>query len=1036
MLERVVTWCLGQKGFVLFLVFLIVCVGFFSYLSLPVDAFPDVTNTQVEILSSAPGLAPLEIERFVTNPVELAMRGLPKVTQMRSVTKYGLSVVTIVFEDNVDIYVARQLVFERLAELESAMPRGVRISLGPVATAMGEIYQYTLDGALPADPQAQVTYLTELRTLQEWVVTPLLKGIPGVSEVNSFGGYFKQYQVEVEPEKLLNYGLTVDDVFSAIEQNNENVGGNIVVIHSEQAIVRGIGLIRDVEDIRNIVLKSIHGTPVCIRNVGRVSVGQAVRQGASMVDGTHEAVGGIVMMLRGENSKEVVERIKSKVARINSSNVLPNGLQIVPYYDRTTIINSSIRTVVEALLQGVVLVMIVLYVLLRSVRGSIVVLLALPLSMLATFTIMRLTGIDANLMSFGGLAISIGMIIDATIIQVENVQRHFSQNAAPGRSFTTVLKAVMEVRKPSIFGELITAMTFLPILTLEGMEGKMFRPLAATVAIALFASLLMSIVVIPSLCYLVLKPGEGEHNPLLAGLKTRYTRALGWVFDRRKVFLASAVIALVMALAVLPFLGSEFIPIMDEGAFDMDVQLLPGVSLAKSVELNQQAARRLKKFPELEMIISRTGQTGIALEARGVDKTGFTGVFKPRSEWKTASSREEMTRMMRDSLESIPGIVFSFSQPIQCRIDELVAGTRAQLIFKLFGDNIDVLTAKAEEIAQVLNDVRGTADLVIERTAGQPYISVRVDRAKIARHGLNVSDVLRVVEIAIGGKPAAQIYEQNKSFDIAIRFPEEHRNSAEAIAATLVTTRQGYNVPLKEIAAVSTEEGPVQITRENGMRRIGIEINIEDRDIVGYVQEARRRIQRTVKLPAGYFGEWGGQFENQQRAMSRLMMIGPAVIALILVLLFFTFHSLRLALLVIINLPFALIGGVFALYISGLYLSVPASVGFVVLFGVAVLNGIVLVSHFQHLREGGLNVDEAVRQGAEDRLRPVLMTALIAIFSLVPMLFATGPGSEIQKPLATVVVGGLLTSTFLTLFLIPMIYRVVENAIMRRVSRG
>jgi heavy metal efflux system protein len=1022
MFERLIAYTLRQKGMVIFLSLLIVAFGLYCYLKLPIDAFPDVTNIQVEIISHAEGLSALEIERNVTYPIEMAMRGLPDIEQMRSVTKFGLSIVTIVFKDNVDIYFARQLVFERLAEAREKVPKGVNVVMGPIATVMGEIYQYTLEGKMPTDPLQKIAYLTNLRTFQEWIVTPQLKSVAGVNEINSFGGYFKQYQVIVSPEELVKHSVTVDDVYSAIGNNNQNVGGNILERNMDQYIVRGVGLIRDIGDIGNIVLKSEHGTPTYVKDVAQVKIGEAIRMGAAMKDGKDEAVGGIVMMLRGENSRDVVRRVAAKVKEINQENMLPEGIKIVPYYDRSDIVNASVGTVSKALLEGSVLVLIILYLLLRSFRGSFVVLLALPLSLFVTFIVMKIVGLSANLMSLGGMAISIGMILDSTIIQVENVQRHLSDAGDGHPRMMTVLKAVMEVRKPSIFGELIIALTFIPILSLEGLEGKMFGPLVITVAIALLSSLLLSIFVVPVLCALLLKPQPEKESPVMKYARKTYLPFLDYATRKKKMVLGIAGALLLVSLLLSTRLGTEFIPIMDEGSFDMDIAMLPGVSLSTAMEVNQKAAAALKKFDELGTIVSRTGQTGVALDTRGADKTGYVGIFKPKSEWKRDISKEELTDEMRTALESIPGISFGFSQPIQCRIDELVAGTRAQLIVKLFGEDINVLNEQSAEIARVLSSVKGGTDFVTEKISGQPYLTINIDRAKIARYGLNISDVQNVIEIAVAGKVASQFYEQNRSFDITVRLPEEKRNSLDAIKRILVTTKSGIHIPLEQLAEITIDEGPVQISRQDGVRRIGIEMNVSGRDIGSFVAEAKQKIKEKIILPPGYYINWGGQFENQQRAMKRLMIIGPVAIGLILLLLYITFSSIRLALLVISNLPFALIGGVFALFISGQYLSVPASVGFIVLFGVAVLNGLVLVSRITQLRQEGFEMQEAIRNGCLDRLRPVLMTALIAIFSLVPMLLAGGTGSEIQKPLATVVVGGLVTSTLLTLLIIPSLY--------------
>jgi cobalt-zinc-cadmium resistance protein CzcA len=976
----------------------------------------------VEVVSTAPGLSPLEIEKFVTYPIEMSMRGLPKLQLMRSITKYGLSVVTLVFRDDVDVYFARQLVFERLASATERLPEGVSTEMGPVATAMGEIYQYTLEGKPPADPQERIAYFTDLRTLQDWVVAPLLKNVAGVSEINSFGGYLKQFQVILDPDKLLSYGLSVRQVFDAIRNNNQNVGGNIVNQASEQYIVRGIGLIRSEADIGNIVLAAHDGAPVFLNHVARIEVGHAVRQGSALKNGEGECVGGIVMMLKGENSLEVVHRVQEKVREINHGTILPASVRIVPFYERSEVVGQSIHTVVEALAEGALLVLVVLYLLLRSIRGALIVIFALPLSLLLTVIVMKYAGLYANLMSLGGLAISIGMIIDATIIQVENVQRHLGTMTDKSHQLATVLKAVLEVRKPSIFGELIIALIFIPIIGLQGMEGKMFSPLAYTVAIALFASLFLSILVIPVLCALVLRHGHEKESLVVRAVRRAYGPLLCWSLRHRISTTVIAALFVAVALLLVPHLGTEFVPIMDEGAFDMDIQMLPGISLENATAITDRVEKKLKQFPELKTVVSRTGQTGLALEARGVDKTGFVGDLEPRSQWTSARTRDELFGKMRDAVAVIPGIAFSFSQPIQCRIDEMVAGTRAQVIVKLFGDDTDILQQKTAEIAKVVAPIAGVTDLVTEVVAGQPYIAIQIDRNRIARYGINVNDVLSVVEIAVGGKPASQVYEENRFFDLTVRFPEEKRNSVEAIGNILIDSPAGTQVPLKQLADVSVVDGPVQISREDGQRRMGIEFNIKGRDMGSVVREAQEQIARKVALPSGYYLTWGGQFENQQQAMKRLSLILPMVVGLILLLLFITFNSIRLALLVIFNLPFALVGGVFSLLLSGLYLSVPASVGFIVLFGVAVLNGVVLVSYVTQLRREGMSLPEAISSGCGARLRPILMTASITVFSLIPMLAATGPGSEVQRPLAAVVVGGLFTSTLATLLVLPTLY--------------
>jgi cobalt-zinc-cadmium resistance protein CzcA len=1020
-LDRIIEGALRRRALVLVGVALLIALGVWSVLRIPIDAFPDVTNIQVEVLSTVPGMSPPEVERFVTYPVETAMRGLPRLDQVRSVSKAGLSVVTVVFEDGVDIYFARQLVLERLIEARERVPQGTEIVMGPVSTAMGEVYQYTLAGERPAGTD-EMTYLTEVRTAQDWVLAPLLKSIPGVSEINSFGGAIKQYHVVVDPDRLHAYDLTLANVGEALRRNNLNVGGNILEHGEQQYLVRGVGLLQTVGDIGAVALKTEAGTPVLVRDVAEVSAGQAVRQGGAVKDGKGEVVGGVVMMLRGANGRDVVRAVERRVGEINGSGVLPLGLRIESYYKRSDIIDRAIHTVTEALLVGSVLVVLVLYLFLRSFRGAFIVLLALPLSMLFTFVMMRAVGLSANLMSLGGLAISIGMIIDATIIQVENVQRHLSEAGAAARRLPVVLRSVLEVRKPSIFGELIIALTFIPIIALQGIEGKMFLPLAFTHVIALLASLLLSLAAIPAFCYLLLKPHPDKRSFLVEGAKKAYLPALRWSLRHKAVVVAAAVALLAGTAFLVPRLGTEFMPVMDEGALDTDIQFLPGISLAESLDMSRKVEARLMEFPELVTIVGKTGQTGIALEARGVEKTGYVGVLKPRGEWTSARTREELTDRMREAMEKFPGMAFSFSQPIACRIDELVAGTRSQLIVKLFGEDLDVLKDRGAAIAAVLGRVRGATDVTVESVAGQPYITIEPDRARIARLGLNVEDVQAVVETAVGGKTVTELYEGDRYFDLQLRYPEERRNSPETIGAILVRTPGGARVPLGQIAEITMLEGPSQISRESGQRRIGVECNISGRDLGGFVAEARRAIGRDVPLPPGYFLDYGGQFENQQRAMRRLAIILPATIGLILFLLFLTFGSLKLSLLVILDLPFALIGGVLALTFSGLYLSVPASVGFIALFGIAVLNGIVLLSYISQLREEGRPLGEAVVEGCLNRLRPVLMTATITVLSLVPLLFAQGPGSEIQRPLAVVVVGGLISSTLLTLLVLPVLY--------------
>jgi len=1019
MLIKSIYFSIRHKWLVLATAVLVAAVGAAALRTMPIDAFPDVTSVQVEIVSTAPGKSPLEVEKLVTYQVENSLRGLPGLTALRSASKYGISVVTVVFKDGTDLYFARQQVSERLTEAREKLGEGIEIAMGPPATAMGEIYQYTLNTGRETETQAQ---LAELRTLQDWVVSPILKSVAGVGDINSFGGYIKEYQVVALPERMTQYGVSLKELYEAIGRNNSNVGGGLLETAGEQLLIRGLGLIRNAAELGEIVVADRGGAPVLVRDVARVQEGHAVRQGATFIDGKKEAVGGVVMMLKGENSREVVGRVQEKVKEINASGLLPAGMKLSAFYTRDTVINSSVKTIVKALAEGSAVVVVVLYLFLLSFRGSFVTILALPLATLLTFLAMKHFGMTGNLMSLGGLAISIGMIIDSTIIQVENALHHLGVSREAEHREKAVADAIIEVRKPSIFGEFIIALTFIPILALEGIEGKMFGPLALTVMLALFSSLLLSLTVIPALCAAVLRPAPDKVSPLLSLALRLYAPVLAWSMGHKKAVLAAGALILAGSLSLVPRLGTEFVPVMDEGSFDMDSGLLPGASLETSAGTAKKLQQILKQFPELDTVVSKTGWTGRAIEARGVEKTGFLGVLRPREEWKTAKDREELFAKMRAALAVIPGVVVGFSQPIQCRIDELVAGTRSQLAIRLYGDDLDTLTQRAALIAAELGEVPGATDVALERQGGQSYVNIELNRSMISRYALNVSDINDVIETALGGKPAGVVYEGDRAFDITVRLPETERNSLAALGKIVITSPLGARVPLSMLADIRRIEGPVQIGRESGKRRILVEANVSGRDLGGFVAEAQERIKKNVPLPEGYYLTWGGQFENQQRAMKKLSLIVPAAILLIFLLLSMTFNSLRQATLVLLNLPLALAGGITALFISGQYLSVPAAVGFIALFGVAVLNGVVLVTYINQLRAKGMPMDEAIPEGCKRRMRPVLMTALITVASLTPMLFASGPGSEVQRPLAVVVIGGLLTSTALTLVFLPVLY--------------
>ena len=1024
MIDKLIYFALRQKSLIIIAVVILIAFGVYSFERLPIDAFPDVTSIQVQVISKAPGMSPVEVEQLVTFPLEVEFMGLPKKTELRSVTKLGFSVITVVFEDGTDIYWARQIVLERLIQAKEKLPKGAEVILGPIATGLGEVYQYTLEKSHQSLVTSHQSDLMEFRTLQDWVVRPMLRTVPGVADVNSLGGYPKQYQVMVDPSRLKKYNLTLRQVFEAIEKNNANIGGGYIRHQQESYAIRGLGLIQSMNDIEGIVVSSIKGTPIFLKDVADIQLGSRYRLGGVTANGKGEAVEGLVLMLMGGNSREIVSAVKERVKEVNW--VLPEGVSIKPFYDRTELVDLALSTIEKALMEGVLLVVIVLYLFLRNFRGAMVVAMTLPLAVLSTFIIMGFVGLTANLMTLGGLAISLGMIADASIIQVENVQRHLSEKGIEKHKPITILESVLEVRKPSLFGELIIAITFIPLMTLEGMEGKMFSPLAFTVVIALLSSLILSIFVVPVLCLIFLKPTEERESFIIRGAIYIYRPILSFAMKQRWIVLTIAISLFIGSLLLVPFIGREFVPAMDEGSIVINILRLPSIALEDSLDITTVVERELMKLPEVKTVVTRTGTDEIGTDPMGPELSDVFIALQPREKWRFKTKAEIQDRM-REAIENIPGIAFIFSQPIQMRVDELVSGVRAQIAVKLFGEDMKVLQEKASQITAVLKNIRGVADLRVQQIAGQYYLEIKADRRAMARYGINIADLNEVVEIIRAGRVATEVIEGQRRFGILVRLPDEWSKSTEAIGNLTVSAPNGARIPLKDITDIRVVEGPSSINREEGQRRIVIEANVEGRDIVSFVEEGQRLLSRKVKLPVGYYVSWGGQFENQQRAMKRLSIVVPLSITLVFFLLFSTFNSARYATLILLNLPMALIGGIVGLWVSGQYLSVPASVGFIALFGVAVLNGIVLVSYINKLREEGLALEDAIMIGCEKRLRPVLMTALVAILGLTPLLFATGPGSEVQKPLATVVVGGLITSTPLTLIILPILYRWFEE---------
>lgn len=1021
---------LRQRALIIILACMLAVGGIYAFQTIPIDAFPDVTSVLVQVVTKAPGLSPAEVERFVTFPIELQMTGVPALTELRSLTKVGLSLITIVFSDDMDVNLARQLVLERLIEARQYLPPDADPMLVPNSTGLGEVFQYYIDAPMPPGQQSvsEEQDLIEKRTIQDWVIRPLLKGVPEVVEVNSLGGFVKQYQVMVEPGLLRKYALTLREIFEAVAKNNANAGGNILEKYAERYIIRGVGLIKSLDDIRNIVIKEVGGTPVYVRDVADVRVGQAVRHGAAVLNGEREVVSGIVLMLRGGNARDVVQGLKSKIDEIHKKNLLPAGVKIVPFYDRIELIADALHTVYKAMIEGIVLVVVILFLFLGNVRSALIVTATLILAPLVTFILMDQVGLTANLMSLGGLTIAIGMIVDGSVVIVENVYRHLSEKRErPISRRELILRASREVAQPVVFGILIIIIVFLPILSLQGMEGKMFRPLAYTIMIALFVSLVLSLTLSPVLCSVALRHGGEEDTFVIRRAKRIYLPVLHWALARRGLVLVLAVGLLIVSLMIVPFLGSEFIPILNEGSLAPQTIRLPSTSLPESIKIEKEMQRAVMEFPEVKMVVSKIGRSELGNDPQEPNESDPVVALKPLDEWTTAKNKDELVEKIRERLEKIPGASFLISQPIQQRVDELISGVRTEATVKLFGDDLDLLRTKAEEIAAVLNKVRGVKDLRVEQLFGQPYLTIDIDRSRIARHGINVADIQEIIAKAIGGEPATTVYEGQRRFDLILRFPEQYRHSVETISNILISDASGALIPLSDLAAVDLREGPGRISREGLQRRIYVGFNTLGRDIGSIVAEAQNKIRSQVTLPQGYHMVWGGSFDNMQRAMVRLRLIVPMTILLIFVLLFSSFNSVRYAALIILNLPFALLGGVVALWVTGEYLSVPASVGFINLFGVAVLNGIVLVSYIAKLRREGVDRDEAVIRGCTLRLRPVLMTALVALFGLVPLALAQGIGSEVQRPLATVVIGGLLSSTVLTLIVLPALYAWFES---------
>ncbi len=1075
MIESLVRGALAQRLIVAVIAAVLFAFGLDAARKLSLDAFPDVTNVQVQIATEAPGRSPEEVERFATVPLEIGMTGLPGLVELRSLNRPGLSLITLVFTEKTDVFFARQLVMERLLEITPRLPQGIVPVLGPVSTALGEIYQYTLERPDDGQRALSVEELTERRTVQDWVVRPMLRSIPGIAEINSLGGYEKQYQVLVAPDKLRYHGITIDQVWRALASNNANSGGGILPQYAEQYLIRGIGLVQTVDDIGNIVLKESGGTPVYIRDVATVQIGTAVRVGAIVKDGVTESVGGIVMMLRAGNAKEIVGRIKERVEEINARGQLPDGLKIVPFYDRSELVDSALWTVGKVLIEGIVLVVVVLLLFLGDIRSSLVVVATLVLTPLLTFMAMNQIGLSANLMSLGGLAIAIGLMVDGSVVVVENAFAYLARKANSGESrIRIIFEAVTEVATPVIFGVGVIILVFLPLMTLTGMEGKMFSPLAFTIAIALAISLVLSLTLTPVLCTYLLKvkppkPAKGAKGatPVLAAAGARFDGDDGarsgdgvevveagpdhghgahhgddehdtWmVRQMKKPYMAmlraavgnakstsiAAVALLAGSISLLPFLGTSFIPEMQEGSITPSITRAPNISMEESIRREMEAMKLVMQVPGVKMAVAGIGRGESPADPQAQNESNPIVSLKPRDEWPEGWTQEDIADAIREKLKVLPGVTIALTQPIAQRVNEMVTGVRADIAVKIFGDDLNTLKETADAIARVAAGIQGSRDLRVEKITGQQYLQIAIDRQAIARVGLNVSDIHEKIEMAVGGKVATEIYEGERRFNAVVRLPEQFRDDVESIRNLVITARNGAQVPLARLAKIEVAEGPAQISRELGKRRVVVGINVGGRDLGGYVAELQQKVAAEVKLPPGYRLEWGGQFQNMERALGHLSIIVPITVAAIFFLLFLLFRSVKTASLIILVLPFASLGGIVAMFFSGEYLSVPASVGFIALWGIAVLNGVVLVSYIRDLRARGMAVAEAVIVGAAMRFRPVMMTATVAGLALIPFLFATGPGSEVQRPLAVVVIGGLISCTLLTLVVLPAIYK-------------
>lgn len=1034
MIDKLIAFSIKQKIVIGFLVLLLIIFGINSAINLPIDAVPDITNNQIQIITASPTLSATEIERFITYPIEISLSNTPKIVELRSISKLGVSVVTAIFEDDVDIYFARNLIFQKLKEAEENIPDGLGTpEMAPISTGLGEIYQYVVR----PEKKGDTTFSDmELRTIQDWIVKRQLLGTPGVAEVNSFGGYEKQFQILVNADALRSYNLTMREVFEAVNNNNANVGGSFIEHNSEQYAIRGIGIIESKEDINNIVIKSEHGVPVYLSQIAEVEEAGGIRYGAVTQDGKGEVVAGIVMMLKGANSREVANTVHKKIEEIKTT--LPKGVTVDEFYNREDLVDRAIATVEKNLIEGAIIVIFVLVLLLGNLRAGFIVASVIPLSMLFALIMMKLFGVSGNLMSLG--AIDFGLIVDGAVIIVESVivaishAIHKHKRALHKDEMQdTIFKSTTGIIKSAIFGILIIIVVYLPIFALGGIEGKMFKPMAFTVGFALVGALLLSLTYVPMMSDLILKRDMSEKetiaDKIINFIKRLYLPSLKFALKRKVLVIATAVIALVFSIILFLRLGGEFIPKLDEGDIAYQIARVPGISLTESKRIGTICEQILiKKFPEVKTVVTKTGAAEIATDPMGVEFSDVIVMLKPKDEWTSADTKEELVEKMQKELSIVPGIGLSFTQPIELRFNELMSGAKGDIAVKIFGEDLSELSKVGNDAAKIISEVQGAEDVSVQQLEGLPQLQIKIRRDKIARYGINISDVNEIIETGLAGKTAGAVFEGDKKFDLVIKYKQTDRKDVQDIKNILVNSSNGSKIPMSELADINIEEGPAEITRDNGKRRIIAQCNVRGRDIESFVKELQLKIKENLKMPPGYSLEYGGQFKNLESAKERLYIAVPVSLFFIFALLFVTFNSVKQGLLVFSGIPFAIVGGIFALVLRDIPFSISAGVGFIALFGVAVLNGIVMIAYFNKLeKEGVKDVHERIILGTSARLRPILMTAMVASLGFIPMAISSGAGAEVQKPLATVVIGGLISSTLLTLIVLPLLYSIFNK---------